>query len=467
MREPITSAEMAALDLNCEYFGLSRLQLMENAGKSIADEILKRFSRGKVVIFAGSGNNGGDGFVAARFLREFEVDVVLAGNVKSDLARRNLDILKRAGYGIHSWDDYEFHGADVVIDALLGTGFRGQLRKPYDEIVDAINSSDSFVVSVDVPSGLNADTGECEVAVRADLTVTFHRPKPGLLKRRDLAGHIVVADIGIPAEFEKLVGPGDFKLAYRRYSDAHKGMHGKVLVVGGYPYVGAPFLAAIAAYRAGADIVTLAVPESIYSQVSSFSAEVIPKKLSGTEISEENVDEIVDLAKEHDVVVFGMGTVNKGGVATEVSRHVDRLVLDAGGLTADVECRAILTPHRGEFLKVFGEDATEETAGRVAGEVGGVILLKGAKDIITDGSRTKVNETGNAGMTVGGTGDVLAGVAGALFAMSGDPFHAACAAAFITGLAGDLCFEEKGYNFTAMDVVKKLPYAVKKVMELK
>lgn len=467
MREPITSREMGALDLNCEYFGLSRLQLMENAGKSLADEILKRHSSGKVVLFAGSGNNAGDGFVAVRFLKGFEVDVVLAREVRSDLAKRNLEILKKSGFRIFTWDDYDFRGADVILDGLLGTGFQGRLRKPYDVIIETINESDSFVVAVDVPSGLNADTGEYDKAVKADLTVTFHRPKPGLLKSPEMAGEIVVVDIGIPEEFERLAGPGDFRLAYRRYEDGHKGVHGRVLVVGGYPYVGAPFLAAYSAYKAGADIVTLAVPESVYRQVSSFSPEVIPKKLSGDEITEKNVDEIVKLAEKHDVVVFGMGTVDKGEIAEEISRHVGKMVIDAGGLTDSVHCRAVLTPHRQEFRRTFGEDASEESVMRKAEDANAVILLKGKRDMISDGKRMKFNDTGNAGMTVGGTGDVLAGVVGALFAVCDDPFHAACASAFITGLAGDICLEEKGYNFTAMDVAEKLPYAVKKVMELK
>ncbi|AKG90720.1 putative sugar kinase [Geoglobus ahangari] len=467
MREPITSREMGALDLNCEYFGLSRLQLMENAGKAVADEILKRFSGGKVVLFAGSGNNAGDGFVAVRFLKGFDVDVVLARDVKSELARRNLDILVKAGFSVFPWQDYDFDYADIVIDGLLGTGFRGELRRPYSDIVRAINESESFVVSIDVPSGMNADSGEYREAVKADLTVTFHRPKPGLSRSPEIAGEVVVADIGIPEEFEKLAGPGDFRLAYRRFEDGHKGSHGKVLVVGGYPYVGAPFLAAYSTYKAGADIVTLAVPESVYPQVSSFSPEIIPRKLRGDEITEKNVEEITELARKHDVVVFGMGTVDKGDVAEEISKGVEKIVLDAGGLTATPHCRSILTPHRQEFERVFGYEASEESVLVAANSIDGAVLLKGKRDIVSDGRRVKYNDTGNAGMTVGGTGDVLAGVAGALFAICDDPFHAACAAAFITGLAGDMCLEEKGYNFTALDVAEKIPYAVKKVMELK
>lgn len=143
------------------------------------------------------------------------------------------------------------------------------------------------------------------------------------------------------------------------------------------------------------------------------------------------------------------------------------MVVDAGGLTRDVKCRAILTPHRGEFQRLFDVEANEENAMKVAKSHGLTLIVKGMEDVITDGERVKVNRTGNAGMTVGGTGDVLAGVAGAIFAINDDPFKAGVASAFITGFAGDMCFEEKGYTFTALDVVKKLPYAIKKVNELK
>ena len=163
--ETIRSWEMAALDLNCEYFGLSRIQLMENAGKSVADEIKKRFDEGKVTIFVGSGNNGGDGLVAARFLKDFDVKIVIAKEVKSDLALKNLRILEEAGFDIVKWEDFEGR-EDIIVDALLGTGFRGKLRRPYDEIVDYINDSNAFVVSVDVRAGWMPTLGNTRKLLR-------------------------------------------------------------------------------------------------------------------------------------------------------------------------------------------------------------------------------------------------------------------------------------------------------------
>ncbi len=456
----ITSKEMMALDINCRYHGIDTLQLMENAGKAVADEIKKRFDNGKVVVFAGSGNNAGDGFVAARHLKGFDVEIYLISDtIKSEVAKKNLEILYNAGYKIYRGLN-EKPNAEIIIDAMLGTGFKGELKGNYRKAVEIINSIDAFKVAVDVPSGLNPDTGD-GYAVKCDLTVTFHKMKPGLLKAKDVCGEIVVADIGIPEFFEKLTGPGDVKITYKRWEDAHKGMHGKVLVVGGSPYVGAPALTALAAYSAGADIVTLLVPESIYNITASFSPEIITRKLKGDEITEDNVEEIVEYAKRHDVVVFGIGTENKAEVAEEISKYVNKIVLDAGGISSSSHCNSIITPHKNEFKRVFGEYPDERILSEIAKEKKMTILLKGKVDVITDGMRVKYNKSGNAGMTVGGTGDVLAGVCGAFFAIEDDAFSSASASAFVTGLAGDLCFREKGYNYTAMDVIKKIPDAIK------
>lgn len=458
----ISSRDMQILDMNCEYFGLSRLQLMENAGKGLADEVSRRFEAGKVVVFAGPGNNGGDGFVAARHLKGFEVEIrLMSREIKTDIAKRNFEICKRAGMeiceGVPDTID-----ADIVVDAMLGTGVRGRLREPYASAVELINSSNAFVVAVDVPTGVNPDTGEYELAVKADLTVTFHKPKPGLNRARDVCGEVVVKDIGIPPEFERFCGPGDVKSSYRRREDAHKGEHGRILIVGGGDYTGAPALASLAAYAAGADIVTTAVPERIAGIVASYSPNLIVRKLKGDRISLRNLEEVERLVEKHDVVVAGMGVGENDEFeefVAEILKSFKKAVLDAQGIVSEIpeSCECIITPHVGEFRRVFGDADVMEAARKA----GCVILLKGKEDKITDGRRLKVNFSGNAGMTVGGTGDVLAGVCAALLC-SDDAFHAACSAAFVTGLAGDMCLEEKGYNFTAMDVVEALPYAFTK-----
>ena len=463
----ITSEEMFALDTNCRYYGLTTLQLMENAGKAIAEEIRKRIREGNVAVFAGTGNNAGDAFVAARHLKEFDVKIYLMReDFRTEETKTNFEILKKAGYEaktFHEWIDEEIE-CDVVLDGLLGTGVKGKLRKDYREAIEKMNEIKAFKVAIDVPSGLNPDTGEFDVALKANLTVTFHKPKPGLYKAKEICGEIVVADIGIPEYFEKLTGPGDVKISYKRDPNAHKGQHGRVLVVGGSPYIGAPVLTALAAYAAGADIVTLLVPESIYEIAASFSPEIITRKLRGEEITENNIPEILEFAEKHDVVVFGMGTVDKGEIATEISKKVKKIVLDAGGLTSKVFCEAILTPHAGEFKRVFGKEATVENVKEAAKSSRAVLLLKGRRDVITDGEKIKFNLTGNEGMTVGGTGDVLAGVCGAFFAKN-SAFKAACSSAFTVGLAGDFAMREKSFNFTAKDVIEMIPRAIKFSLE--
>ncbi|WP_202319482.1 NAD(P)H-hydrate dehydratase [Archaeoglobus neptunius] len=467
--ETISSRDMQILDTNCEYYGLSRLVLMENAGKGLAEEIVRRFEYGKVFIFTGGGNNGGDGFVAARHLKGFDVEIYLMTEPKTEIAKKNFEICQKAGMQIFQGCPDKID-ADIVIDAMLGTGVRGKLREPYATAVDMINKGESFVVAVDVPTGLNPDTGEYREVVRADLTVTFHKAKPGLLKAKEVCGEIVVKDIGIPASFERLCGPGDVAHSYFRKDDAHKGEHGRVLVIGGGEYTGAPVLASLAAYNSGADIVTTAVPESIKSIVASYSPNLIVRGLKGDAITMKNLEEVEKLALKHDVVVMGMGIGENDefpDFVEELLKTCKKAVLDAQGIVREIpeDCDCILTPHRGEFRKVFGEEMDEESLMRRARQTGCVILLKGREDYITDGKRIKINRSGNAGMTVGGSGDVLAGVCGATLC-NDDAFHAACSAAFVTGLAGDICFDEKAYNFTATDVITALPQAFKRCMSI-
>lgn len=464
--ETITSRDMRVLDINCEFFGLSRLQLMENAGKAVADEIKKRFENGKVAIFAGTGNNGGDGFVCARHLKDFDVEVyVVNREIKSEIAKKNLEIIQKAGYKIEF--EVKEVNADILVDALLGTGLKGKPRGDYFKAIEIANAMDSFKVAVDVPSGLDSDTGNYEVAVKCDLTVTFHKMKPGILKSREICGEIVLKDIGIPKEFERLCGIGDVVETYKRFSDAHKGMHGRVAVIGGGDFTGAVAFASLACYHAGADIVITVVPESIKSVVASFSPNLIVRSLKGERISPANLKEAEGIVKRCDVVVMGMGVGENPEFrefVEELLKSCKKVVLDAEGLTDNIpeNVETILTPHRGELKKYFNSEPSEVE--RVAKKVGAVILLKGKEDIITDGERTKRNRTGNAGMTVGGTGDVLAGVCGALLC-NDNAFNSACAGAFINGFAGDICFEKYGYNFTAIHLIEHLPEAFRRCFE--
>jgi len=514
--EALSSAEMAAIDENCKFFGLSSAQLMENAGAGIANAIKRKFE-GKaktveVTVMAGKGNNGGDAFVAARHLQlkngNFNVRILLVGHSKdlrTEESRRNWQILKACGYDMEEITDASelrargtlLKGSDVIIDAIFGTGVRGKIREPEATAIDLINEANTaFVVSGDIPSGLDPDTGEREKAVRAGVTVTFHRAKKGLLKTdaKEHVGELVVAGIGIPEGIENLAGPGDARLVVsERKPSSHKGDNGRVLIVGGGPFSGAPTLAALGALRAGADWVTIAAPKSVSSVISSLSPNLIVQPLSSEILVEKDVPAVLNLISTHDVVVIGMGLgaeeetkrAARMIIENEASR---RVVVDADGfyglhLPVEVEDKfVIVTPHAGEFSKmelkrkgseksvkvqVPPEDTKEARINFVkafsfANRV--TTLMKGPADIISDGVRVKQNKAGNAGMTVGGTGDVLAGVTGAFFAIVTDgPLKAATAAAFVNGAAGDMAFEEKGFGLLATDVVGNIPGVMKEL----
>jgi NAD(P)H-hydrate epimerase len=483
--DAITSAQMAAIDANCEYLGIRRLQLMENAGAAVANTVKKRSASGKVVIMAGRGNNGGDAFVAARHLSGYDTTVILLGRkeeIKTPEALHNWNALEKTSLSlIHVTDSAMFDtslimNADVIIDGIFGTGIKGTLKNPESTAIDLINASDAYVISVDVPSGFDPDGGKFEKAVQADVTLTFHKMKIGLLSRNaaKYAGDVQVIDIGIPREAEFFVGPGDIQPFLTRPVTSHKGDAGRVLVIGGGAYSGAPALAALAALRAGADIVTIAAPKSVSDIIASFSPNLIVRKLSSDRLVEKDIPLISELIKKHDVVVMGMGIGNEGATLEAVRKIVPvcmKVVIDADALIPGVRSvghgDVIVTPHAGEMKRLSSVDVPEDENRKLtfvrdfAKDNDLTVLLKGRMDIISDGTEVRANRTGNAGMTVGGTGDVLAGIAGALFAKH-DAFSAACAAAFINGAAGDLAFEEFGYGLLATDVIDRIPEVMKK-----
>ncbi len=482
--DAITSSRMAAIDANCEYLGIKRLQLMENAGAAVANAVKNKIAKGNIVIVAGRGNNGGDAFVAARHLRGYDTTVVLIGRkeeIKTPQAKHNWNVLEKTSLPLIEVADASMFdrplitNADVIIDGIFGTGVKGKIHEPESTAIDLINGSDAFVISVDVPSGFDPDGGTFDKSVKADLTLTFHKTKVGLLSKDagEYAGDIRVIDIGIPREAEFYIGPGDIRQFQERSPASHKGDAGRVLVIGGGAYSGAPALAALGALRAGADIVTVAAPRNVSDIIASFSPNLIVRALSGDRLVEEDIPVISELIRKHDSVVMGMGL----GTAERTLRAVLKIapmcrkaVIDADALIPDL-LRAglknvIITPHAGEIKRLSGADVPEDENVKLdfvrnfALENRLTVLLKGRVDIISDGAEVRASRTGNAGMTVGGTGDVLAGLTGALFAKH-DAFPAACAAAFINGAAGDLAFQEFGYGLLATDVIDHIPRAMK------
>ncbi|MEM3577165.1 MAG: NAD(P)H-hydrate dehydratase [Candidatus Bathyarchaeia archaeon] len=486
----ITSREMRTLEINAEYFGVSRLQLMENAGRNVAQEIASRFNKEKsVAIFCGLGGNGGDGFVAARHLSAigFKVTVILAGKaeeISDDSALKNWLAIQplRQSITIHEIRDgtqIPEVNADIIIDALLGTGTKGKLRPPIIQLVQKINATNAFRVAVDIPTGVDADTGEVlGDAVKANLTITFHKKKVGLENAKDYVGELVVKDIGIPREFENFAGPGDVSLVIKpRPAESHKGDFGRLLVIGGSEtFSGAPALVALAALRTGVDLVYVAAPEKTAYAISAMSPDLITIKLEGRHLNVGNIPALKAYLETVNAIVLGPGLGLHPETREAVKALVDAvensrkpLLLDADGLKAFAEFKRkvniplVLTPHAGEYAILTGKELPESLNEKIAevqrtsAELGAVILLKGPIDIISDEKRFKLNFTGNPGMTVGGTGDVLSGIVGAFLANSVNPFEAAVAGAFVNGAAGDFVLEEKGFHMVATDLIAKIP----------
>ena len=505
--------DMMVTDYNCEYLGLSRLCLMESAGKSLAEEVGKiavyTFSKPvKVVIFTGSGGNGGDGFVAARYLlnRGYDVDIyMLKDNIRSKEARINFEILENmkprlSRLTIHNLKTLEdINGTEVAksensefvkVDGLLGTGIRGELQTNVKRAIEIINQSRGVKISVDVPSGMDPLTGEVnDLAVVPDYTISFHKIKTGVRNAdEELVGGLVTADIGIPFEAEYFVSFGDFLRLKNRDEKSHKGNNGRLLIVGGSAdYSGAPAIAGMAAIGAGADLVYVASPEKSAEAIKSTSPDLIVKSLEGDSLSLKHADEILQIADNVDCILMGPGA----GIDDETSKLFNLLaakvkkpiVLDADALK-QVESiliknreDIILTPHIFEFKSFFnvGDDLKLDidsydfkkvddnitTFQQVTRQIKGTVIVKGQYDLILSGTRFRINKSGNAGMTVGGTGDALSGICASLITQDLSPFDCACLGVFINGLAGERAFDEKGNGFSATDLVSYIGSVIK------
>ncbi|MDG6243941.1 MAG: NAD(P)H-hydrate dehydratase [Methanolobus sp.] len=489
---PLTFPKMRAVDANCSHLGLTPLQLMENAGAAIAREIISRMECGKVLFVAGRGNNGGDAFVAARHLAledAYDVRLLLLGHrerIRTEESRHNFSLLAYSGIReIKEISDSTELGAyqglkdaDLIVDGILGSGIKGAPREPESTAIELINSSGKYVISIDSPSGYDPEAEGSIKTIHADMTMTFHRMKQelGIAGCGRYTGEVKVAPIGVLRDAEEYVGWGDLISLSRRKQDAHKGNSGRILVIGGGAYYGAAALASMAALRTGADIVTVAVPENVADTVASYSPDLIVIPLEGDRLNPGNHNMLAKLIASHDVAVIGPGIGRHPATIKAVGQLLplcEKAVIDADALfdltfPANGQGKFILTPHAGEFSRLSGFTvplSLEEKKNMVrsfSGEKKVTTILKGSIDVISDGQNTLLNRTGNAGMTVGGTGDVLAGVAGALFAVN-DAMDAASCAVFINGAAGDLAFKEKGFGLLATDIIDRITDVISEV----
>ncbi|MFQ6014507.1 MAG: NAD(P)H-hydrate dehydratase [Anaerolineae bacterium] len=547
----VSTAEMREIEKRADAGGLSYAIMMENAGKAVADEIGRRREVGgqQILVLVGPGNNGGDGLVAARHLHDRGAEVAVYLWKRREEEDDNLRQVEEREIAIAQAEDdaslvrlKEFVAkSDIVVDALLGTGVSGPIRRPLKEILEVVKNgieerreviearelslpplpsppsppASPWVVAVDVPTGLNCDTGAIDpAAFPADLTVTFAFPKLGqfLFPGAEQVGELVVADIGIPITLAdgvavELATPAMVaNLLPPRPLGAHKGTFGKVLVVAGsVNYTGAPYLASAAATRVGSGLVTLAVASSIYPVLATKLDEVtflvLPEDLGV--IAAAAVDVVKTGMEGYKVLLLGPGLGREketvefvhrllalepsktrgrvGFLGGEEGRPADKLpslVIDADGLNALADLPhwwetlprpGILTPHPGEMARLMGTSTEEVRAERLnmaremAQKWGQVVVLKGAYTLIAEPEgQVTINPFANPGLATAGSGDVLAGAIAGLLAQGLTPYQAAVGGAYLHGLAGELVRQELGDTGPiAGDLLPALPRAIK------
>lgn len=475
----MSNLESRILDINSDHWGESVEDLMYNAGGALYDVLSDRFPDKRILIVCGPGNNGGDGFACAvRYKGTADVALLVPDGIKTNAAKMHFD---RLAAGPMMFSDVSLDNYDVVLDCVLGTGARSPLADVYKEYIKKIKKFKGTVVSADVPTGFGT-----EDALIPDITVTFHDRKEGMNEKN--CGTIIVADIGIPEGAVRYIGPGDMLRYPIRKRDSHKGENGRLLIIGGGPYIGAPVMAAMAAQRVGIDLVHIATPIMSYTEIATMSPTFIMHKLSGDLLTEKDVKELLELAKKVDAVLIGPGLGTDEGTMKAVREFISEcsvpVVADADGITAiasmkKIPGKVIITPHHREFNRFFGsdfdgrfgegegylDDARESVLKNVSKERNVTVLLKGERDVIASAERIRYNYTGTSAMTVGGTGDVLAGAVAGLLSKNMDLFDAACLGAFICGLAGEDAFDEFYHGMIATDVIGKIPKVLKKYLE--
>lgn len=506
-----TAAEMRKIDqIAIKTFGIPGAVLMENAGAEVARQVVSVLGTAelkKICIFAGKGNNGGDGFVVARHLynQGAKIKVFLLA-AKSDVtgdAKVNLDIITRMGIDIfeisseRDWEKAKIAStfADCLVDALLGTGFTGNLTEEMAKAIEIINTSGKLIIAVDIPSGVDADRGQVRsTAINAEYTITFALPKPGLLiyPGADCVGKLTVADIGIPFKLlvdnsikQNIITTGSIKaILGKRQSDCHKGLAGKVgVIAGSQGLTGAAALTSMASLRAGAGLVTLGIAESLHDIMEVKLTEVMTKPLPeivGGAIGKKALPYIEEMASQNNVLAIGPGLGRQEETLAVIREAIINaecpLVIDADALNAlaghtdllnKAKALPVVTPHPGEMARLTGltvKDVNEdciEIARQSAGLWEAIVVLKGARTIVAypDGE-IYINTNGNPGMATGGTGDVLTGVIAGLIAQGISTHAAAIAGVHIHGLAGDIAATSGTIGLTAGDVMNALPAAI-------
>ncbi len=512
--EGITSEEVSTLDNNAEWLGVPKNLLMECAGYAFATEIISKYKLkegSKIAIFCGTGNNGGDGFVVARHLSSLgiKVLVVLIGmpesirtqeallnwnvvskhliySVQVEIARDSTDVAK---VGVIFDQGKPF---DLIVDGLLGTGVNGKIREPISTGIDMINSLKEQkkikVVAIDVPSGMDPNTGSIpDKAVKADLVITFHKIKRGLDVKSEHVKEIVVKPIGIPYEAKLFVGRGDLMPCLKiRKVDNHKGQFGRMLVIGGSKnYSGAPAYSSLTGIHFGIDLVITYAPQVVGDVIRSYSPNLIVRTSPENFLSLTALEEIAWLIDWSNAVVIGPGLGVEKQCEELLVKLLEKLkegkksfVLDADALKLVKNHldlikgeKCIVTPHESELKIMTGIvlppyeriDERVKIISDLAKKLDITMLIKGPYDYISNGTFTKVNITGCPEMSIGGTGDILAGLCACFLATENDPFRSACSAAFLNGSIGEYIKKEIGTRFNSMDMIQNLENVIRKL----
>ncbi|MFZ5569801.1 MAG: NAD(P)H-hydrate dehydratase [Thermodesulfobacteriota bacterium] len=512
----VTADEMQAMDrMTMESFGLPGRLLMENAGRGAVRMLLEWMPEAlqqRIGIVAGRGNNGGDGFVMARYLAQLGADITVFLLAEKDRidgdAGANLRLLEALSVEVLEAPDgnrfqdcrRRMQECRVWVDAILGTGLRSEVKGLYHAVIDFLNRTERPVFSVDIPSGLNADTGQPHgICIRAAATATFGFAKTGhmLYPGADCTGRLGIVDIGIPDHIRERINPRQVLITpellreswVHRKPDAHKGDTGHLLVVAGSTgKTGAAALCSLSAMRAGAGLVTLGVPESINSllepQVLEMMTEPLPEKEPG-HVGEAACRRILELLEGKKGFAVGPGLGRAETTRKMLQRILPEIrvpmVIDADGLTLlegatdllkQITAPVILTPHPGEMARLTGMGTRMiqldrvACARRFAEEFGVLLVLKGAGTVVADpAGKVYVNPTGNSGMAAGGMGDVLTGIIAGLLAQGFDPVVAATAGVYLHGAAADLTAAAVGgYGYQAGQVADALPRAVSRLL---
>lgn len=505
-----TAAQMKKSDNDCmEKAGIPGIVLMENAAQACVSEILKDFpdiSNKRIACFCGKGNNGGDGLAIARLLsrKGAKVTVFLThgDSYRSDAAI-NREIINHMNVSIcHTSENTGdiIHSYDIIVDAIFGTGMYGEVDDDTFALINSINNSGKYILSVDIPSGIAADTGEiCGICIKATKTVTFAAYKLGmfLFPGCDYTGKIVVHDICTPETILEDINrycPDDGFTEENlppRGNNSQKGDFGKVLIIGGKAgMTGAPVMAAEAALRMGAGLVTVGICKSLEPILEMKLTESMTCPLPELDghLSSEAASSIKELIKKCDSVLFGPGAGTSEDIYHILKEIMENctvpLIIDADGLNVLAKhpellercnCNLIFTPHEVEMSRICSLELSEITENRItvsaayAQENGVTLVLKGHHTVVTASDGTQyINNTGNPGLATGGSGDVLAGMIAALAARGLKEETAAAVAVYLHGRSGDLAAEYLGEeSIIATDIIKFLPDAIKSVKTYK